>query len=691
MKKKKNIGKGTSLKNSKISKRRKSIKIKLVIIPLLVVSLSIVGIGAATAYLGVTSLISQMKSDSMNVMAQVIQRMNDNNQSLKTITKMLDNKITMVGRMITSNEEELSNDFLNEYAKVLEVDEIYYYNENCEIIYSTNASYVGWKPTEEHPVYKFWTSNKGEFVEEIRKDSESDNYNKYGYVRHGDGTFVQIGIRANKVQEMSDEFSYQSLVEKLGERDEIVYALVIDKNLKAIAHSNKERKDKQLTDEGSKRAAIDGEEYSSIYTYEAENVEVYDVLVPLIIDGEHIGAVNVGLSMKQVNDAIKHNVYTVAGVGVLVVLTLGLILFKSSNYAVKILVRLKKILGYMSNGDFSNEVSNDLIMKRDEFGEISNAIEEMRKSVKGMICSIAEKSQQVTASSQELSAISEQSAIAANGVAITIEEISKGAMQQANATERGMTDIGVLSEQVINNQKNINDINVTVDKVSELKNEGFEILNKLVENNRISSEATKQVNDIIVETNYSAEKIENASLMIKNIADQTNLLALNAAIEAARAGESGKGFAVVADEVRKLAEESNNFTNEITEIIKGLLNKTQNAVARTEEISNISEIQTESIKNTKDKFVGIANAIDVLKGIIENLNISGEEMKRMQEQIINVIENLSAISEENAAATQEASSSVEEQTASMKEIASASEFLGVLAEEMQDGISEFKY
>ena len=131
--------------------------------------------------------------------------------------------------------------------------------------------------------------------------------------------------------------------------------------------------------------------------------------------------------------------------------------------------------------------------------------------------------------------------------------------------------------------------------------------------------------------------------------------------------------------------------NEITEIIKGLLSKTQSAVARTQEISGISEIQTENIKNTNDKFEGIAKAIDTLKGIIESLNVSGEEMKKMQEQIIDVMENLSAISEENATGTQEASASVEEQTASMNEIAEASDFLGVLAQEMQEGIAKFKY
>src|SRR5690606_33235105 len=96
-----------------------------------------------------------------------------------------------------------------------------------------------------------------------------------------------------------------------------------------------------------------------------------------------------------------------------------------------------------------------------------------------------------------------------------------------------------------------------------------------------------KVHDIILRTNDSAKKISQASQVIANIAGQTNLLALNAAIEAARAGEAGRGFSVVAEEIRKLAEESENSTKIIDEIVEDLQQNAANAVDMVEKVSMI--------------------------------------------------------------------------------------------------------
>ncbi|AUG58125.1 methyl-accepting chemotaxis protein [Acetivibrio saccincola] len=230
-----------------------------------------------------------------------------------------------------------------------------------------------------------------------------------------------------------------------------------------------------------------------------------------------------------------------------------------------------------------------------------------------------------------------------------------------------------------------------IENVDILKNEGIYVLGHLVEKTAENSKASERINSVVFETNESANKIEKAGEMLKDIAAQTNMLALNASIEAARAGEAGKGFAVVAGEIRGLAEESGKVTNEILKIIQELSDKSKKAVVSIEQAADIVESQNKIVENTSKKFEGITNAIEIMKKELKALNESSEKMERKKEEMMDVISNLAAISQENAAGTQQASASVEEQTASIMEIAESTNFLAELANKMMVEIEKFKY
>lgn len=341
--------------------------------------------------------------------------------------------------------------------------------------------------------------------------------------------------------------------------------------------------------------------------------------------------------------------------------------------------------------DVTEDISQVLTNRKDEIGMLSNSFQMIIGNLRGFAKQIASISENLALSSRELTNSSEQSAIAADEVAKAIEDIAKGATHQAMDTEKGaqhINDLGKLVEQNQDNLKNLNDSTV---EVGRLKDEGFQTLEGLVEKTASSNRATADIQNVIISTNKSAEKIGNASNMIKSIAEQTNLLALNAAIEAARAGDAGRGFAVVAEEIRKLAEQSNGFTEDIAIIVTDLNSKTQQAVITMEEVSSIAKLQSESVGQTNDKFIGISKAIENMNNIINRINKSGEEMMEKNDIVVEIINNLSAISEENAAGTEQAAASVEEQTATMAEIANASDALDELAREMQESISKFKY
>lgn len=350
---------------------------------------------------------------------------------------------------------------------------------------------------------------------------------------------------------------------------------------------------------------------------------------------------------------------------------------------------LEKIADYNLKIDRSERA--DAYAKRsDEIGAMTRSVRKLENNFIELINEIMTKSELLASSSEELTATTNLSLRSAEEVSRAIDEIAKGAINQAEDTEKGALSANSMEKLVSADNLHRDALNTSTREIDSLKEEGLVALKDLVEKTRITNEAIKEIMDVIERTSGSASEIETKSMNIKSIAEQTNLLALNASIEAARAGEVGRGFAVVADEIRKLAEESNAFTSEIDKIIHELTERTTLAVNKMQDVSRVVEDQAKGVASTNEKFDGIAKAIKTTIAALEELNVSGKHMDDKKNEIINILENLSAISEENAAGTEQAASSVQEQTRSMEEISSASETLSELAEEMQTSITKFK-
>lgn len=608
---------------------------------------------------------------------------------------MLDDKIMIAGKSIIRNETNLNDNLIQELERELEreldVDEVYWYNSEGEIIYSTIDEYKGWIAPEGHSVYTFMQGNDSEYIEEIRQDTVSGRYVKYGYIKSRSGNFVQIGIIADRVQDLTEDLSYQKILESIVSGENLVEdAILLDHDLKVIASNNKDAIGTVVDDDGSTLAAVGGAIHTQQRLHAGKGIRVYDVNIPLIINGEYQGALKISYSMANIQASIYKNIKAICVLGIMAFILLAIILFSTSMSVIRTINKLKEKLVLMASGDFSNRIPDDLLNKKDELGEISLAIDIMQTSTRDMIRNVLYTSEQVAASSQQLTATSQQSALSAEEVAKVIEDIAFGATEQAKDTGQGATSIMEMGSLVMQNQEDTKELNSATDEINSLKEEGLATLNDLVNKTNLSANAAKKVGSIIANTNDSAKNIVKASEMIGSIAEQTNLLALNAAIEAARAGDAGRGFAVVAEEIRKLAEESNKFTEEINIIITDLDNKTTDGVELMKEVGNIVASQSESVDITNEKFNGIARAIEIMRDLIHNVNNSSQLMAHKEEDITEIINNLSAISQETAAGTEEASASVEEQTVAVGEIANASEELAKIAEELNEQVRKFK-
>lgn len=328
--------------------------------------------------------------------------------------------------------------------------------------------------------------------------------------------------------------------------------------------------------------------------------------------------------------------------------------------------------------------------KKDEVGELANALQTIIHSLRDIIAKITDTSSHVLRASEEISEASKQSSSASFEMTNAIEEIAKSSSDQAYSTQQGAVSANELGTVIEEDQRYMSSLNFQTKKVINVVSEGLNEINVLYNITEESNNANKEINDVIIQTNDSSIKIGQASNVISSIAQQTNLLALNAAIEAARAGNAGKGFAVVAEEIKNLALQSSKSTKEIDEIVIELQSNSQNAVKTMERISSIVNEQTKSVINSKEKYQLIANSMKDSELIVNSMNTSGEKMDLMKNQILMNMENLSSIAEENAAATEQTTASIEEQAALAEQISATSQNLADLANDMQKLILMFK-
>lgn len=490
------------------------------------------------------------------------------------------------------------------------------------------------------------------------------------------------------IENAVDSAMYQEVIEDLSSNEEVMYAGYMDNNYNYIANDDPDYIGKNMSDEV---AVVDSFKEKRVIgsNKEYDGFEVYDIVYPVIIDGEQLGALKIGFYLDNVNTAIKNNIIIIGLIGLLVIGLLVFTLYRSSKEILTALNSMKADTEMMANGDFSLDAPEEFQAREDEFGEIARANMNMKKSIRNILRDVITRAEVVAAQSEELTATTHQSELAADELATVIEEIAHTSTLQAEDVENGSNAMGELNREMELNKLNIERLNHSTREVNTLKDEGLELIGDLVDKTEEVREAIQKIGVVIDDTNASAANIAKAIEMLQSISKQTNLLALNAAIEAARAGESGRGFAVVAEEIRKLAEDSNSFTGEIKLIVNDLTSKSLEAVETMDQVEEIINSQGSSVDRTNAKFEGISLSLEEIQEVISRVNKSNEDMAAQEERLTNLIESLAAVAEENAAGTEEAAASVEEQKVVMTEINNASEELAKVAEELNSAASVF--
>ncbi len=477
------------------------------------------------------------------------------------------------------------------------------------------------------------------------------------------------------------------------------YSYIISSNMDVVAHKNKERANQNLNDMVKSEPGIQSiidivqkafDEGSAKVEYSFKGVEMYSEIKK--IDGTSWVFVS-SAKRSEVQNRVNAIIIDVTIAGAILFVVIALLGYLVGKRLSRPIVDIDKYFDKFRHFDLT-EREDDPVFKhkerKDEFGRLVETIMITEQNLRNLVSGITRHSHDTAATSQELTATAHTTNESAGEVANAVENIAESAIEQAQNTADAAQNVENITMRLSAMIQVLTELSNAIENINECSEEGKVALSDLLKITNENKEQSIFVNNIINETNQSAESISKASEMIQSIADQTNLLALNAAIEAARAGEAGRGFAIVAEEIRKLAEDSTKFTEEIRTIIDELKGKTSRAVSAMNVVSEKMIEQNEKAIVTQDRFNDIERAVEKSNDIVEEVNKSSQEIEERTQQVTGVIENLSAIAEENAATTEQASALVETQVASIDTISQASENLAKIAGDLEEEVSQFK-
>jgi methyl-accepting chemotaxis protein len=330
---------------------------------------------------------------------------------------------------------------------------------------------------------------------------------------------------------------------------------------------------------------------------------------------------------------------------------------------------------------------------KNEINELGIFFNNFMDKVKAVIKDIIDVSNDLGASSEELSVAvsnfaenSQSQAAAVEEVTATMEEINVGVENVSGNTQHQHTK---LSEFISLMRDLSNAIILMAAKIRDTQGLSMDISGKA----KAGNESLSSMDILMKKITVSSDKVSNIVSIIVDISDKINLLSLNAAIEAARAGEAGRGFAVVADEISKLADQTASSIGDIDSLIKNNKEEIVHGTKKVfETIDNIGGV----IKGV-ESIIGMMNAVfsDMEKEVSanESVNKSAEELKARSEEVKNATEeqriavaevmksitNINDLVQSSAAGAEEMTASANKLTSMAEQLMSETRFFNLSA------------
>lgn len=355
---------------------------------------------------------------------------------------------------------------------------------------------------------------------------------------------------------------------------------------------------------------------------------------------------------------------------------------------------VKKSVKYaetMARGDFSQEIRETDLRRRDEIGSLIKSFSHIADNMRMLLGTVQDEAKRleevVENTNQNLNGLGDE----VTNVSATVQELAAGNQETAASAQ----EVDSMSGEIETVAKSIADhAQEGAARVEEIHARASDTKEKVTDSRKSARAVQAEIRESLsaaLENAKVADQIGVLADSIMNITSQTNLLALNASIEAARAGAAGRGFAVVADEIRNLAEQSSSAVGHIQDVT----GKVQNAVAN---LSNDAErllrfvgedvsASFDVFEEMADQYSEDANYVDVL---VADFSATSEELLASVSSVSASVSGVSRAANEGASSTGQIADRVNRIDEKTAEIGEMMRQAGQTAEALKEDIEKFK-
>jgi methyl-accepting chemotaxis protein len=462
------------------------------------------------------------------------------------------------------------------------------------------------------------------------------------------------------IQKIEDEFLKD---------DQVVFAVLVDRKGYLPTHNtiyskpltgDKEKdkvgnRTKRLFNDPVGLAAAKNQEPLLKQVYARDTGEkMWDLSVPVFVNGKHWGGFRIGFSMQKTEKKIASlRIQIIVAMLLMLIISSATILFVVSR-SIRPLRNLTEAARQIAEGDLEKEVP---VESADEIGTLAEAFNKMTTVIVRNLKGEIDRSNHLVSSIKE--AIIHLSSSANEMMAISAQQ-SSGSSEQATAVQEVTTtseEIAITAKQIMDNARSVesaaddtsrncaagtNDVANAIDGMNRLRNQ-------------VQSIATS-----MLQLGDNSQKIGGIVEIIDEISDQTNLLALNAAIEAAGAGEAGKRFAIVAQEVKRLAERTVEATRQIKGLIEEIQRATNNTIMVTEEGTKAVDSASSLVDKVQSSFSSINEMVRETSRSAKEITLSTQQQTSACEQMAETMTEVRDVAQQVALSARETERAITE-------------------------------